>query len=400
METLTCLECGTELPNLAAHVRKHKMTGTEYKQKHNVDRLMSREFARHLANLSNSKQKENPLYKERRSAIIKKSYTPELIQKRIEDAVKQFEDPKQRQIRREKMTGRKFTEEHKRKLSIPKSEEAKRKLSEINMGKLHPRRQDVIEWRKVRKILRDRSNNSCEVCGVKETELIENGKRGMIVHEKNYNQIIPDPNDCVLCCSKCHRKIHTGTKTSPHQKVARAVAGFLKEMDIDLTSDNFKETPRRFASVLIEFSGLDIDLDLELEEICGSVFEHNGNGVISARNIVVYALCPHHLLPVKYAVSLAYLPKGYAIGLSKLTRLVEVLAKQLQLQERYTAQVADSLIRYLKTRDVAVVIKGEHGCMRIRGVKDANSTVIVSEMRGQFRNDAMIRNEFLGLIQG
>ena len=260
------------------------------------------------------------------------------------------------------------------------------------------------EWIKLRQALYERSDSKCEVCGISEEELISQGNRRLVVHEKNL-QTIPKIEEYILCCSSCHKKIHWEMKKSittqeqNFRKILRVVKELLKTLEIDILDDNFLETPRRFGSVLAEFSGLGIDFDMELEEIHNAIFEHNGEGIIVDSHIRAYGLCPHHLLPVQYDISLAYLPKGYAIGVSKLNRLCNLLAKKLQLQEHYTSEIVESLVAYLKTPDVAVITKGIHMCMRMRGVKDQHSTILVSEMRGEFRSDQSLKMELLSLLR-
>ena len=314
-----------------------------------------------------------------------KERAEEISNKLRVSAQRQHQDPAYRKAQSDRMSGRILTEEH------------KRGISEGNKG---PRAPISIAWYEIRKKVRERANNKCEICGVSEEELLGQGKRRLMVHEKNYDKTIPTLEDCVLCCPSCHAKEH-GTPTTRNDRqrtVTHAVLGLLKSLNIDITNSNFLETPRRFASVLLDFSGLETDWKFEAEEMYDSIFEHDGEGLIAESGITTYTLCPHHLLPVKYTISLAYLPKGYAIGLSKLSRLCELLAKDFQLQERYTKRIADSLVTYLKTPDIVVVTLGEHWCMRMRGVKDPNSQVIVSEMRGDFRESHALRMEVLSLL--
>lgn len=384
MELLTCKICDKRLPNLSGHIyQKHKLTGKEYKLKFGVDRIVSRECAQMMAEKSNEKW-ANFITRKKRTDGIRNSYTPELRKIRSESARNQFKDPNQRTIRRNIMVGK------------PMSKNTRKLLSESKT---------TNEWTKLRNVLYERAGSKCEICGISEEDLISQGKNRLTIHEKNYIQTIPKLEDCILCCHSCHKRLHNELHKSntPQEEntrhIFRVVKDLLKTLKVDLLSDNFLETPRRFGSVLAEFSGMSIDFDFELEEICNSIFEHSGEGLIITKNIEVYGLCPHHLLPVKYNISLAYIPKGYAIGISKLTRLAEILAKKLQLQEHYTSQIADSLISYLKTPDVAVIVQGEHMCMRMRGVKDPHSKVIVSEMRGEFREDRSLRMETLALLE-
>ena len=182
-------------------------------------------------------------------------------------------------------------------------------------------------------------------------------------------------------------------------KATEYVYHLLTSLGIDLTDENFRDTPERFSKVLEEFLGSGIDFEKELQDIFSSVFKSAGDNIIVIKDIEAYGLCPHHLLPVKYNVSVVYLPHGYVIGLSKVSRLSKLLAKKALLQEVYTSLIAETIIKYLKTPDVAVIVRGEHLCMRMRGVEDREVGVVVSEMRGQFRDDkSLIRMEIMSLL--
>jgi GTP cyclohydrolase I len=130
------------------------------------------------------------------------------------------------------------------------------------------------------------------------------------------------------------------------------------------------------------------------------LFEEKHDHMIMVRNIELYSLCEHHLLPFFGKAHIAYIPSGKILGLSKLPRIVEVFARRLQVQERLTAQIADAINEVLDPRGVGVVIEAMHLCMMMRGVEKQNSKTITSALLGSFRDDAKTRDEFLRLAHG
>jgi GTP cyclohydrolase I len=131
----------------------------------------------------------------------------------------------------------------------------------------------------------------------------------------------------------------------------------------------------------------------------GAVFEEAHENMVLVRDIEVYSLCEHHMLPFFGRAHVAYVPDGRIIGLSKLPRIVEVFARRLQVQERLTDQIADAVDEALAPRGVGVVLECEHLCMMMRGVEKQNSRTISSALRGVFRDDARTRDEFLRLAR-
>jgi GTP cyclohydrolase I len=136
---------------------------------------------------------------------------------------------------------------------------------------------------------------------------------------------------------------------------------------------------------------------MEVDEVVGQgVFEEDSDQMVMVRDIQMYSLCEHHLLPFFGKVHVAYVPDGKIIGLSKLPRIVEGFARRLQVQERLTRQIADAVCGVLRPRGVGVVIEAAHLCMMMRGVEKQNSSTLTSALRGVFR-DARTREEFLRL---
>ena len=172
----------------------------------------------------------------------------------------------------------------------------------------------------------------------------------------------------------------------------------LKSIGEDPERDGLLKTPARVKESL-EFltSGYREDVDSVLE---GSIFEEEHDEMIIARDISLYSLCEHHMLPFFGKCHVAYIPKGRIIGLSKIPRVVEVFSMRLQIQERLTNQIARTLMDHLKPYGVAVTIEAVHLCMAMRGVRKRDSLIITSSMLGAFRNDPKTRMEFLNLIKG
>jgi GTP cyclohydrolase IA len=181
-------------------------------------------------------------------------------------------------------------------------------------------------------------------------------------------------------------------------KVEDGVRLILEGIGEDPGRQGLKETPRRVAEMYREvFGGLHQDPDAVVD----AVFDVGHDEMIMVRDIDVESLCEHHLLPFAGKAHVAYVPNedGRITGLSKLARLVDVLAKRPQVQERLTTQIADVLERTLNPRGVFVVIEAEHLCMSMRGVRKPGSVTVTSSVRGVFRSDPRTRAEALGLIR-
>jgi GTP cyclohydrolase I len=140
---------------------------------------------------------------------------------------------------------------------------------------------------------------------------------------------------------------------------------------------------------------------MTVEQVIGdAVFEESHQSMIMVRDIELYSLCEHHMLPFFGRAHVAYIPNGKILGLSKVARIVDVFARRLQVQERLTDEIADSIMDVLKPTGVGVVIEAAHFCMMMRGVEKQNSRAVTSAVRGIFRNDSKTRDEFLRLAHG
>jgi GTP cyclohydrolase I len=180
------------------------------------------------------------------------------------------------------------------------------------------------------------------------------------------------------------------------EKIKQAVHDILIAIGEDPSREGIKETPRRIAEMYAEvFRGMKEDP----REVLSVGFEEGHNEMVILKDIPFYSICEHHLLPFYGMAHIGYIPKGRVVGASKLGRVVEILAKRPQLQERLTTQIADTIVEALQPQGVAVVIEAEHMCMTMRGVKQPGSNIVTSAMRGSFRTRAVTRAEFLSLIK-
>ncbi len=171
----------------------------------------------------------------------------------------------------------------------------------------------------------------------------------------------------------------------------------LAELGEDPSREGLRDTPKRVEKALkFLTSGYEADVDSVLN---GALFTVDYSEMVIVKDIDFYSLCEHHLLPFFGKCHVAYLPKGRVIGLSKIPRLVEIFSRRLQIQERLTSQIAQTIRQKIEPLGVAVVMEATHLCMAMRGVEKQNSFAVTSAMLGGFRSDARTRMEFLELIK-
>lgn len=179
--------------------------------------------------------------------------------------------------------------------------------------------------------------------------------------------------------------------------IEHLVKDLLKELGEDPYREGLRKTPERVAKAFGYLtSGYGKSVSGVLNE---AIFTEPYDEMVVVKDIELYSLCEHHLLPFVGKAHIAYLPAGKIVGLSKLARLVEMFARRLQVQERLTTQIAEALQEALHPAGVAVVIEAHHFCMMMRGVEKQNSQAITSCMLGAFRNCKETRDEFLQLIK-
>lgn len=180
-------------------------------------------------------------------------------------------------------------------------------------------------------------------------------------------------------------------------RIENAVREILAAVGEDPDREGLLETPARVARMYAEmFSGLHADPRMHLQK----VFTEKYDEVVLIKDIHFCSMCEHHLLPFTGRAHVGYLPDGKVVGLSKLARVVEEVARRPQVQERMTETIADLVENELEARGVAVVLEASHSCMTIRGIKKPGSMCLTSSMRGVFRENLSSRAEILGLIVG
>jgi GTP cyclohydrolase I len=186
-------------------------------------------------------------------------------------------------------------------------------------------------------------------------------------------------------------------KATPVPEIAPCVRDILQSLGEDPAREGLEKTPERVEKALrFLTSGYAQDLDALLNK---ALFTVTYDEMVVVKDIDMFSMCEHHLLPFYGKAHVAYLPQGKVVGLSKIPRLVDMFARRLQVQERLTVQVAEAIRDKVKPRGVAVVIEAVHFCMMMRGVEKQNSVAITSCMLGAFREQLQTREEFLSLIK-
>jgi GTP cyclohydrolase IA len=187
----------------------------------------------------------------------------------------------------------------------------------------------------------------------------------------------------------------SGSALAEYEAMVRRQLELLGE---DAEREGLQKTPSRVAKAM---AWLTRGYEMNATDVIGdAIFEEGADGMVMVRDIELYSMCEHHMLPFFGKAHIAYIPDGRVVGLSKLARVVEVFARRLQVQERMTEQIAQALAEVLKPKGVGVVIECAHMCMAMRGVEKQNSKTITSALIGNFRSDAKTREEFLRLAHG
>lgn len=181
------------------------------------------------------------------------------------------------------------------------------------------------------------------------------------------------------------------------KKIARLIEQLLVELGEDPTREGLKKTPMRVAKA---YSFLTCGYRQKIKKVVnGAYFASGTNHMVILKNIELYSLCEHHMLPFYGKCAIGYISKGKVLGVSKLARIVDMYSRRLQIQERLTEEIADAIMRETQAEGVGVVINAKHLCMMMRGVEKQNSSMTTSAVLGSFRTDEKVRQEFLSLIK-
>ncbi len=170
----------------------------------------------------------------------------------------------------------------------------------------------------------------------------------------------------------------------------------LEEVGEDPEREGLLKTPYRAAEAMRFMTrGYTQDLD---EIVNGAIFHEDSDDMVIVRDIEFFSMCEHHLLPFYGHASIAYIPDGKIIGLSKMARITDMFSRRLQVQERMTVEIADAIQKVLEPKGVAVVLQAQHMCMMARGVEKKSSDMVTSHVLGVFRSDRATRSEFMNLL--
>ena len=184
------------------------------------------------------------------------------------------------------------------------------------------------------------------------------------------------------------------------EAIKEHIKGILVALGEDPEREGLVETPERVANMYAEvFEGIKYTND-EIAEMFNKTFEYNGNDIVIMKDIPAFSYCEHHLaLMYNMKITVAYLPNGKVIGLSKIARIVDMVTKRLQLQEKIGSDIAEVISKACDTEDVAVYIEGEHSCMTARGIKKPGVLTNTYTLRGKFKKDMDFKTEFLSIVE-
>lgn len=269
------------------------------------------------------------------------------------------------------------------------------------------RKQITTEQKQVRKLKAPKSRKNLlnnKTKAITEQICSRCGKKGDVIHHIDGNYFNNKPDNLSILCSKCHSLVHDSI-SKEHGRffgrsgVAKNIRYALKELKIDLSKPDFRETPQRIARVWEEFlEGTTKEAKQRVRYILSRRFPSNYKGMIILTPIQAFSLCPHHFLPVYMKISFGYIPNKYVIGLSKISELIILLSKQPILQESLTEKIAELFTKYVKPKGCMLVIEAMHTCMGCRDTKQPNCATITSSIKGVFSKEK-VRAEFMRHIE-
>ena len=179
-------------------------------------------------------------------------------------------------------------------------------------------------------------------------------------------------------------------------KIEQAIRLYLEGIGEDVNREGLLDTPNRIARMCEEiYGGMDEDAGVHLSK----QFSVTSNEMVIEKDITFYSMCEHHLMPFYGKAHIAYIPQGKVVGLSKLARTVEVFARRAQIQEKLTAQIADSLEEHLNPAGVMIMLEAEHMCMTMRGIKKPGSKTVTVVTRGVFEGNQLLQNQFMNMVR-
>lgn len=374
--TIKCAICGNSFLRITnTHLwKQHQMTMQEYKEKFPNEPIDAPQLASsRVAHMRNKTYEEQ--YRNEKGS--------ELKQIRSVAALNQMKEQAQIDIRKEKCGYEHSTEQ-----KIRNSE------AHTQHGGFSYRKK-ALEYYGL----------ECGRCGFNSDD-----SDNFIVHHDDLNAFPSelgnhDIDNLTVLCRPCHANIHnqikgliTGFVGMPSiEKGVHYIFKGLKEMGLNLNDPNFTDTPKRVARAYMEiFKGIG-ETEIKVKEILKTAFPSNYDQMIIGKDIIAYSMCPHHLLPVEYKVHVGYIPSenGQVIGISKLSRIVDLFARRPVLQEQFVEDVTSALMSIKGVRGAGCVAYGRHFCMIMRGVKQSNSETITSSVKGVFLDDLDTRMEWV-----
>jgi GTP cyclohydrolase I len=234
----------------------------------------------------------------------------------------------------------------------------------------------------------------------------------IIVHHKDFLNMDSELgnhniDNLMVLCRPCHNKLHREYEKVHHnyfgvkdieKGMHLILRGLKKEFGLKINDQHFLDTPKRVSRAFAEiFEGVR-DTEEQVNSILSTAFEDDTDEMIIVNGIHVFSMCPHHFLPVELYMSIAYIPNGKILGISKLARLAEILARRPVVQEQLTYEITECL-KKINPRGAAAYVEGQHFCMRMRGIRKSESVTVTTSVIGAFKEDQATRSEFLSLIQ-